>query len=88
MPVSDKDNGSRVINSFRKWDKAFRIYSGIYTKANPGSANEMLQYANTIETAAETFTWENVYAYDEGFRSLMEEFPDRPWELSINRHGV
>ena len=41
----------------------------------------MLQNANTIEMTSELFAWENVCAYDEGFRNLMEEFPERPWGL-------
>ena len=68
MPVSDKDSGKVSTNSFRKWEKAFRIYSGIYTRTHPERANELLQYVNTIETAAETFAWDNVYAYGEVFR--------------------
>ena len=87
MPINEKDS-NKVIGSFRKWDKTFRIYWGIYTKAHPERANEMLQYANTIETAAETFALENAYAYDEVFCNLMEEFPQRPWEPYTSKPGV
>ena len=77
VPVNDSKKV--VINSFRKWDRAFRVYAGIYTKANPGRANESLQYMNTIESAADTYCRDDVYEYDQLFRDLMEEFPDRNW---------
>ena len=74
VPLSERPNNN-TISSFRQWDKAFRVYSGIYTKANPERADELLQYVNSTETAAETFAWDNVCAYDEVFRNLMEEYP-------------
>ena len=79
VPVSEREN--QVINSFRKWGKAFRVYSGIYPKANPERANELLQYVSTIKNAAETFVWTDVYAYDQIFRELMEEYPRRNWGI-------
>ena len=80
VPLSERPNNDTV-SSFRQWDRAFRVYSGIYSKANPDRAEELHQYINSIETASETFAWDNVYAYDEVFRNLMEEFPRRPWGM-------
>ena len=80
VPVSDRPNNN-TISSFRRWDRAFRVYSSIYTRANPDGADELLQYVNSFETAAEPFAWDNVYAYDETFRNLMEEFPQRLWGI-------
>ena len=67
------------INSFRKWDKAFRVYSMIYTQANPSRAAEIMQYVDVIANAATTFVWDNVAQYDYTFRKLMAQFPSRSW---------
>ena len=66
LPVGEKE--SATINSFRRWDKAFQVYAGMYMRSHPHGANEMLQYINTIETAAESFVWSDVYSYDQIFR--------------------
>ena len=55
------------INSFKKWERA--------SKHHPHRAWELIEYMNSIESAAETFTWENVYCYDQIFRDLMKEYP-------------
>ena len=57
-----------TINSFSKWEQAFRIFSNIYTKEHPNRASELIQYNHVIHTIASTYTWENVYAYDRQFR--------------------
>ena len=69
VPVKMNDKESLVINSFKKWEKASRIYAGIFTKHHPW---ELLEYINTIETAAENCTWDSVYTcHDlEKFRPL------------------
>ena len=73
LPLFERDN-TGVINNFRTWERAFRAYVEIYTRAHPDRADELdelLQYINSIETAAETFAWNNVFAYDEVFHKLM-----------------
>ena len=60
VPLSERSNNSNVISSFRQQDKAFRVYSGIYCRANPSRSDELLQYS--IECAVESFSWESVYA--------------------------
>ena len=77
LPVKDRELS--VINSFRKWDKAFHIYSGIYSKTNPTCASELVQYVSSVKTAADTFVWENIYLYDQTFRHLMAEYPRQNW---------
>ena len=67
------------INSFRKWDTAFRVYSTIYTEANPHRASELLQYVQVIHLAASNNPWENVAFYDFTFRQLMASKPWRSW---------
>ena len=75
VPVKDRE--VTAITSFRKWDKALRVYSGVYSKANPTGANELVQYVSSIETAAESFLWDHVYQYDQIFCHLKAEFPRR-----------
>ena len=41
VPVKMSDREDASINSFKKWDKAFRVYAGIYTKAYPDRSWEM-----------------------------------------------
>ena len=67
------------IGSIRKWDSAFRIYTTIYSQANPERASELLQYAHVINTAASNYPWENVAFYDFTFRHLMASKPWRSW---------
>ena len=68
-----------VISNIRKWEQAFRIYATIYSQANPDRAAEILQYINTVNSAARSFTWECVEYYDYTFRHLMEDKPNRSW---------
>ena len=67
------------IGSIRKWDSAFRIYTTIFSQANPERASELLQYAHIINTAASNYPWENVAYYDFTFRHLMASKPWRSW---------
>lgn len=39
VPAEDRD--LTVITNFRQWERAFRIYAGIYSRANPHRAAEM-----------------------------------------------
>ena len=59
------------IGSFRRWEQAFRAYVTIYCGANPHRSKEIWQYITVINTAASSYTWENVYNYDITFRHLM-----------------
>ena len=67
------------INSIKKWDSAFRIYTTIFAGANPERGTELLQYAHIIHTAAANYPWENVAFYDFTFRHLMASKPWRSW---------
>ena len=67
------------ITNVRKWEQAFRVYSAIYSEANPSRAAEIWQYVHVINTAAQSYAWENVSFYDVTFRQLMEKKPHRSW---------
>ena len=76
IPAEDKETR---INNVYKWDKAFRVYAAIYSKANSTRCSEIWQYIESIHTAAKTFAWDSVANYDYVFRQLMEEYPTRSW---------
>ena len=73
------------ISSFRRWEQAFRVYATIYCGANPQRSREIWQYITVINTAASSYTWENVYNYDITFRHLMAFNPHRSWAVTYNQ---
>ena len=73
------------INGFRRWEQAFRAYAMIYCGANPHRSKEIWQYITVINTAASSYTWENVYNYDITFRHLMAFNPQRSWVVTYNQ---
>ena len=72
------------INSFRRWEQAFRVYATIYCGANPTRAKEIWQYISVINTAANVYVWGNVYSYDVIFCQLMQFNPGRSWSITYN----
>ena len=76
VPSIDKET---KIDSVKKWEQAFRVYTTIYCKANPNRAGEILQYIDIIHRAAAIFNWDNVAKYDYVFRQLMASKPYRSW---------
>lgn len=71
------------ITSFERWQVAFEVYAGIYTRKNPVRAPEIFQYIHKIRKAAEVYQWVNVYTYDKLFRTHMSENPGRSWASSL-----
>ena len=85
-PVSKRaQNGSSGINSYIKWEQAFRVFSDIYTRANPARGPELVQYNHVIYTASITYMWENVYRYDREFRLHMAQHPNRSWSIILQQ---
>ena len=82
-PVADRETS--VIGNFNKWEQAFCIYSKILTKAHPAKAGELIQYNHVIYTAALTFCWDNVYAYDREFHMHISKFPSRNWGVILQQ---
>ena len=83
-PVSERQSRNCVINSFQRWETAFRIFSNIFTSKFPERAVELTQYSHIIHSAAQTFTWSNVYAYDRDFRIHMSSFPQHNWGIILS----
>ena len=72
VPVADCEMIN--ISNFNRWEQAFRVFSNIYTKQYPHKATELIQYNQVIFTAAQSFTWDNVYQYDKEFRLASGQF--------------
>ena len=79
--LSDREKSP--ISSYFKWEIAFRIFMNIYVNKYPNKAVELTQYHHIIHSASQTFTWENVYAYDKDFRIHLGEYPNRSWAVIL-----
>ena len=79
VPVANNSG----ITSYLKWEQAFRVFTSIYIKAFPQRAGELVQYNHLIHTAAQTYSWENVYNYDKDFRLHLSIFPNRSWSITL-----
>ena len=79
------EHESVSINSFHRWEQAFRIFVNFYSREHPDRSSELIQYNHVIFTAAMTFTWENVYSYDKEFRMHMSSFPERSWAVILQQ---
>ena len=73
------------INSYAKWEQAFRVFSNIYCKANPHRSVELIAYNNVIHTIALAYSWENVYTHDKEFWLHMARFPQRSWAMILQQ---
>ena len=81
IPISD----GITINTFSKWEQAFRVFSNIYTRTRPERAGQLIEYNHIIHTISQTFTWENVYAYDREFRLHMARHPEYSWAIILQQ---
>ena len=82
-PVAERD--SFHVNSYFKWEQAFRVYSNVLTARFPQKATELLQCNHTIHTASTSYVWENVYDYDKEFRRHIERHPTRSWSVILQQ---
>ena len=73
------------ISSFVRWEQAFHVFANIYTRQFPQRAPELIEYNFMIHTAALTYLWENVYAYDRDFRMHMSHHPEWSWSLILQQ---
>ena len=83
VPASDRTAIS--INSFSKWEQAFRVFSNIYTREYPNRSSELIQYNHVIHTASLNFQWDNVYHYDKEFRFHLARHPERSWSVILQQ---
>ena len=81
-------NNQSQINSFNKWEMAFRVFTDIYLKSFPDRASEWVQYNHLIHSASQEFAWNNVYNYDKDFRIHISMFPARSWAIILQQAWV
>ena len=79
------NNGSTSITSIHRWDQAFHVFSEIYCKAHPNRATELIQYCHVIHTAAVSYLWDNVYAYNSDFRLHLGSNAGRSWAIILQQ---
>ena len=84
VPVSERENYNRITN-VRRWDDAFRVYTAVFSQANPSRGHELIEYLHQIHQAASSFVWDNVMYYDYCFRQNQGKFPQRNWSI-CNTH--
>ena len=83
VPIADRELSA--INSYIRWEQAFRVYMNVFAKVNPDRVTELLQYNHVIETAAVSYPWDNVYKYDREFRIHMGEHPQWNWGVILQQ---
>ena len=83
VPMSEKN--VTPVNSFNRWEQAFRLYLNVYSRGNPTRVSELIQYIHVIEVANGAFPWENVYRYDKEFRLHMSLHPERNWGIILQQ---
>ena len=83
VPMHHRDHSA--INSFNKWEQAFRVYSNVLTEKYPHKSAELIQYNHVINTAAQSIIWDNVYKYDKDFRRHISKFPTRSWTIILHQ---
>ena len=82
-PVADRE--LTQINSYNRWEQAFRIFSNVLTSKYPGKATELLQYSHVIHTSSMSYAWDNVYAYDKEFHQHISRHPSRSWAVILQQ---
>ena len=85
MPASERDKDATGINSFFKWEQAFRVFSDIYLEQYPHKIGELLQYCHEIQSTSLHYAWENVYRYDREFRIHISKNPGRSWSVTLQK---
>ena len=83
MPCADHENST--INSFQKWEQAFRGFTAIFTEYFPNKAMELIQYNFVIHNALLAFQWDNVYGYDRDFCLHMVKHPGCSWGIILQQ---
>ena len=76
---------SNSIGNYVKWEQAFRVFLHVYSSKFPTKATELIQYNHTIQTAANSYSWDNVYQYDKEFRRHIERHPTRKWSIILQQ---
>lgn len=82
--VPPMDREESTINTFKKWQVAFKVFMSVYIEEHPHrllKPFELIQYTQLIEGMTTTWIWDNVYKYDKSHRRMMQTFPRRKWHV-------
>ena len=74
---------SGTVNSYPKWEIAFRGFTKIYTKYHPHCASDLIEYSHDIHAASLTYAWDNVYLYDKEFHLQLSKHLMRSWAVIL-----
>ena len=85
VPAWARDRDTGGINSYFKWEQAFRVFSNIYLEEYPQKAGELLQCHHIIHTTLLSYVWDNVYCYDREFRLHLSLNPGRSWSVVLQQ---
>jgi hypothetical protein len=69
----------RKVTNKDDWTSAFIRYMAVYCDKNPTKTVALLRYFDTVRLAADKFGGLGWRAYDEQFRLLVAENPDKNW---------
>ena len=73
------------INSYFKWEQAFRTFSDIYMRHQPSKSTELIQYNHVIHSIFLTYVWDNIYPYDKEFRIHLSKHPECNWGVILQQ---
>ena len=81
------------VDGWASWNKAFRVFTEIYSLKYPAKCIDLVQYSGILNNLAGKFPFSQVYNYDKEFRQELEE-PHLPWNKvhqqiwAITLHGI
>ena len=73
------------INSYFKWEQAFRTFSDIYMRHHQSKSTELIQYNHVIHSISLTYVWDNIYVYDKEFRIHLSKHPEHNWGVILQQ---
>ena len=82
------------VDGWASWNKAFRVFTEIYSLKYPAKCIDLVQYSGILNNLAGKFPFSQVYNYDKEFRQELEEEPHLPWNKvhqqiwAITLHGI
>ena len=68
------------VDGWALWNKAFRVFTEIYSLKYPAKCIDLVQYSGILNNLAGKFPFAQVYNYDKEFRQELEEEPHLPVE--------
>ena len=92
--LSFKKTKVNKVDGWAMWNKAFRVFTEIYSLKYPAKCIELVQYSGILNNLAGKFPFTQVYNYDKEFRQELEEDLQLPWNKinqqiwAVTLHGI